>query len=73
MEDNNIQERIVERVYRCYHCHNALGICSDTTLIIGAAKFMRSITIGCGFCGRTTFFKPDKSTQGQYTQRLDKF
>jgi hypothetical protein len=46
--------------YKCYMCEGLIGMCTRNKLYIGAAVFTRSVTIECGYCGRNTFFKPEK-------------
>ena len=69
MDNEQVQEKLEQRPYRCYHCGEVLGIRTQKALIIGAARFLRSVTLQCGFCRRTTFFKPDNE---QISSRLDK-
>lgn len=44
--------------YKCYICEGLIGMSSNNKLYIGAAIFVKSVTIECGYCGRHTFWKP---------------
>lgn len=69
MNGEQVQEKLEQRPYRCYHCGEVLGIRTEKALIIGAARFLRSVTLQCGYCRRTTFFKPESEP---VPTRLDK-
>jgi hypothetical protein len=51
--------------YKCYMCEGLIGMCTSKKLYIGAAIFDKSVTITCGYCGRLTFFKPNKEMMGK--------
>ena len=52
------------RPYKCYLWEGLIGLTSDKKLYIGAAIFIRSVTLECGYCGRNTYWKPtDESAQ----------
>lgn len=72
MNNTEINEKLQQRPYNCYHCSRNLGTRTDTVLIIGAVRFTRSVTMICEYCKRMTFFKPDESYIKQGSSKLDK-
>lgn len=55
-----VSENLELRPYKCYMCQGVIGLCTSSKLYVGAVIFIRSVTMECGYCGRHTFFKPEK-------------
>lgn len=55
-------ERINLRPYACYHCNGIIGLTTNNILFVGAVKFKRSVTMECGYCEKTTYWKPSDET-----------
>lgn len=51
--------------YKCHHCKGVLGLTTNAKLFIGAARFIKHVTFQCGYCEKTTFWKPDNEKIGK--------
>jgi hypothetical protein len=58
MKSKEISENMGAVAYKCYHCGGILGVTTDYVLFMGAGKFRKHITFDCGYCEKTTFWKP---------------
>jgi hypothetical protein len=61
----NRAEFLELKPYKCYMCEGLIGMCTRTKLYIGAAIFVRSVTIECGYCCRHTFWKPESEVMNK--------
>lgn len=55
-------EYLTLKPYKCYLCEGLIGMSSDNKLYIGAAIFVRSVTMECGYCGRHTYWRPSNES-----------
>ncbi len=76
MNPKERSDRISIRVYACYHCEGIIGNTTDNVLFVGSARFIKSVTMRCGYCDKLTYWRPTVENNDDKTkypsQKLDK-
>lgn len=49
-------------IFKCKNenCQTPLGVSQGASLMVGAVKFGRSVTLDCAVCNRRNFWTPEK-------------
>lgn len=70
MSAKYLSEKIELKPYFCYHCSGLIGMSSRNKLFVATARFIRSVTIECGYCGKHTFWRPSNESVDKNSKHL---